>query len=182
MEENREEELALAQVAILQMLLEEMADEQGPDYAQRVLLGEAAPPPQELLHELADTRRDLALVRQNQHLARLLGYVEAVQAQMGNVPAEVEERIRRVIAEHAAPAATSASKNEREVLTVHEAAAVLGVTVKTLQNRISEARRSGRELPWVLRAGRKRGCSVHRERFYEWLEQKPVRRGRPPGS
>jgi transposase len=87
-----------------------------------------------------------------------------------------------VLAEHAATAVPSASQGEKEVLTIQEAAAVLGVTVKTLQNRISEAKQSGRELPWVLRAGRKRGCSVHGERFHEWLEQKPVRRGRPPGS
>ena len=142
-----------------------------------MLLGEAAPPPAELLHDLHDAESDLAMVRQNQYLARLLGHVESAEKKSGSLPAEIEERIRRILSEHAASLPAAA----KDVLSVEEAAGVLGVSLKTLQNRISEAKRSGRELPWVLRAGRKRGCAVHRERFHLWLEQQPRRRGRPAG-
>jgi DNA-binding transcriptional regulator YiaG len=180
MDEAVDEREALLNVAVLEALLQEMADEQGPNYAQRVLLGEAAPPPAELLRDLRDAKRDLAMIRQNQYLARLLGHVEAVEKQSGTLPADIEAKIRRLLTEHAATASVAISR-DKEVLSVQEAASVLNVTVKTLQNRISDAKRSGRELPWVLRAGRKRGCAVHRERFLQWLEQQPRRRGRPAG-
>ena len=93
---------------------------------------------------------------------------------------DIEAQIRRILTEHAATA-SAATSEDKEVLSVKEAASVLNVTVKTLQNRISDAKRAGRDLPWVLRAGRRRGCVVHRERFLQWLEQQPRRRGRPAG-
>jgi hypothetical protein len=57
MNEAMDEREALLRVAIVEALLQELADEEGPDYALRVLLGEAAPPPSELLRDLADARR-----------------------------------------------------------------------------------------------------------------------------
>lgn len=183
MDDDVEEKEALVEVAVLEALLEELADEEGPDYAQRILLGDAAPPPAELLREIRDARRDLALIRQNQYLARLLACVESVEKNAGQMPNEVEQRVRRALAEHPAGAAERLPVSTDETtMTVAEAAGVLHVSVKTLQNRISAAKRSGRELDWVLRAGRRRGCAVHRDRFHAWLEQQPRRRGRPAGS
>ena len=181
MEDEVDERHALLNVALLQTLLQELADEHGADYALRMMLGEASPPPNELLRDLADAHRDLTLVRQNQHLARLLARVEAVEKQSGTLPADIEAKIRRIQAEQAV-ASSAATSRDKEVLSVQEAASVLNVTVKTLQNRMSDAKRAGKDLPWVLRAGRKRGCNVHRERFYQWLEQQPRRRGRPAGK
>lgn len=178
---DNEEEHALLQVAILEILLQEFVDEQGSDYDQRLLLGDAAPPPADLLAALREAERDLGMIRQNRHLSKLLMEVEAVRRNACNLPVQVETRIQRALSS----VGTAATQNraspaaDKDTLTVAEAAAILGRSPKTLENRISLAKRAGRDFHWVLRAGRKKGCAVHRQKFMAWLEAQPRRPGRP---
>ena len=61
-----DERVLLADVAVLEALLQEYADEHGPDFSQKALLGEASLP-QNLLGQLREARRDLAILRQNSY-------------------------------------------------------------------------------------------------------------------
>ncbi|MBF0244335.1 MAG: helix-turn-helix domain-containing protein [Planctomycetes bacterium] len=61
-----------------------------------------------------------------------------------------------------------------------EACQILGVSLKTLANMVSVARKSGNEYPWVKRV-RGRAWIIARQRFEHWLnEESPKRRGRKP--
>ena len=166
-----DERVLLADVAVLEALLQEYADEHGPDFSQKALLGEASLP-QNLLGQLREARRDLAILRQNSLLAELVKAVGEHREIQGGVPDQVAARVKEIIEDHV----------EKAVLSVDEAASMMGLAPKTLRNRISEARRAGSEFDWVLRAGRRKGCAVHRDKFLRWLERQPRRRGRPPGS
>jgi len=166
-----DERVLLADVAVLEALFEEYADEHGLDFSQKVLLGEASLP-QNLLGQPREARRDLAILRQKSLLADLVEVVGEHRETQGSVPDQVAGRVKEIIQDHV----------EKAVLSVVEAASMMGLAPKTLRNRISAARRAGREFDWVLRAGRRKGCAVHRDRFLRWLERQPRRRGRPPGS
>ncbi len=63
-----------------------------------------------------------------------------------------------------------------------EAASIARISVLTLYNIVSAAKRKGKELDWVHRKGTARGFIVHTQKFLKWLESRPKRRGRPPGS
>ena len=175
-----EERILLADAAILEMLLEERLDGQGQlsDRAQRVLLGEAEPLPEDLLEKLRQARRDLTLYRQNAVLNRMVGALQALFDRGEELPEELSQRMGQLLEQRV----ESKDTCSREVLTVDEAARLMGVGRKTLQNRVSEMRRAGKRLDWVLPAGRKRGFMVHRERFLRWMQKQPRRRGRPPAT
>ena len=49
----------IPQFAVLEALLEELIEEQGPDYTQWLLLGEADPLPDDTLCRFGDAKRDL---------------------------------------------------------------------------------------------------------------------------
>ena len=149
----------MQRIAILEMMLQEHMEKYGPHYVQTMLLGESQGPPAKLLETIEEAKRDLSAMRLSKRVTRLLGLLEKLEDHVG------------------------APSGSEETLTIQQAANILGVRRKTLQNRISEQkRRRGRDFRWVLRAGRTRGCVIDRKRFMAWLEQRPRQRGRPPGA
>lgn len=76
--------------------------------------------------------------------------------------------------------ATAKGDTFSPILTIREAAGMLGVSTKRLQNIIAEEKgRLGRLPDFVCDAGGKMRRRIVRDQLIEWLKSRKVRRGRP---
>lgn len=93
--------------------------------------------------------------------------------------AKTDEEQRRLLAD-IADHLRQGGKFAKPVLTIQEAAEMLGYTPKALQNRISaEKRRLGRLPEFVVDAGGKTKRLIKRDPFVLWLTERRRGRGRP---
>ncbi len=99
--------------------------------------------------------------------------------------AKVQESLQQIIGmlQHLTERLDQMGTYTKPILTVREAATLIGMSHKTLQDTVSVIRcKTGKSPNFILKAGGHMHARIDRDLFYAWLRSSPKRRGRPPGS